>query len=171
MHSHTHSRESAAARVSAPLSLDAFLAPLRKVRRLGADKAIACCPAHEDRSPSLSVTQAGDRLLLKCFGGCRTEDVLAAMGLTWADVMPPRNMPETPEERRKVRQLMREANWAAALEVLALEAKIVLLAGQTYAPLKLLAEDDQARLEKAVHLIDGAAAVFCEGRKWRPDEP
>ena len=46
----------------------------------------ARCPAHEDSSPSLSVRAAGDRALVHCFGGCRTEDVVAALGWTLRDL-------------------------------------------------------------------------------------
>jgi putative DNA primase/helicase len=44
----------------------------------------ACCPAHDDRNASLSINQAGDRVLLKCHAGCEQEDVirsLRALGL------------------------------------------------------------------------------------------
>ena len=44
---------------------------------------IACCPAHNDRSPSLAIKDAGDRTLLKCFAGCETSAILAALGLSW----------------------------------------------------------------------------------------
>ncbi len=30
----------------------------------------ACCPAHEDRTPSLSITPKGERILLHCHAGC-----------------------------------------------------------------------------------------------------
>lgn len=46
------------------------------------------CPAHRGHSAnSLSIRQ-GDhgRVLIHCFGGCRTADVLAAVGLQWNDV-------------------------------------------------------------------------------------
>jgi hypothetical protein len=47
----------------------------------------ARCPAHEDDSPSLHVTQADDgRLLVHCFAGCGAADVVAAVGLTLADL-------------------------------------------------------------------------------------
>lgn len=50
---------------------------------------IACCPAHEDRSPSLSIRAAEDgRVLLHCHAGCPTEAVLRALGLVWQDLMP-----------------------------------------------------------------------------------
>jgi putative DNA primase/helicase len=38
------------------------------------------CPAHEDRTPSLSVRAGRSRLLLHCFAGCRAADILRALG-------------------------------------------------------------------------------------------
>jgi hypothetical protein len=47
----------------------------------------ALCPAHDDRSPSLSVTEAHDgRVLVHCFAGCRLEEILAAVNLRTADL-------------------------------------------------------------------------------------
>jgi DNA primase len=38
----------------------------------------ARCPAHDDHDPSLSVSEGEDgRVLVKCFVGCKTEDVVA----------------------------------------------------------------------------------------------
>ena len=49
----------------------------------------ACCPAHDDRTPSLSITETeGGTVLLKCHAGCSTEQVLAALGLPIADLFP-----------------------------------------------------------------------------------
>jgi 5S rRNA maturation endonuclease (ribonuclease M5) len=44
------------------------------------------CPAHPDRKPSLSVTDADDRVLVRCQAGCETEAVLNALGLQWGDL-------------------------------------------------------------------------------------
>jgi hypothetical protein len=53
-------------------------------------KFTARCPAHEDRSPSLSVAEGADgRALVYCFSGCETRDIIAAVGLAWADLFPP----------------------------------------------------------------------------------
>ena len=47
----------------------------------------ACCPAHDDTHPSLSITYADARGVgLKCHAGCQTEDVLHRLGLVWADL-------------------------------------------------------------------------------------
>ena len=49
----------------------------------------ACCPAHNDRSPSLSITEGSDgRILIKCHAGCTAQQVVAAMNLTMADLFP-----------------------------------------------------------------------------------
>ncbi len=50
----------------------------------------ARCPAHDDQQASLSVS-AGDEgtALVKCHAGCDTSSVLAAVGLTLADLFPP----------------------------------------------------------------------------------
>lgn len=54
----------------------------------------ARCPAHADRNPSLSVT-LGDQggALIHCYAGCTPESIVAALGLTMADLMPPRDDP------------------------------------------------------------------------------
>jgi len=60
---------------------------LEKVRRTGEGRYMACCPAHDDRTPSLSIKECDDgRLLVHCFAGCPTDDVMAAVGLTMADL-------------------------------------------------------------------------------------
>jgi len=51
----------------------------------------ARCPAHEDRNPSLSVSAGTTHpVVFSCQAGCPPEDVLAALGLTWADLSAPR---------------------------------------------------------------------------------
>jgi AAA domain len=46
----------------------------------------ACCPSHDDTDPSLSITASTDKVLLTCHAGCATTDVVAALGLTLADL-------------------------------------------------------------------------------------
>lgn len=42
-------------------------------------KGMCCCPAHDDRTPSLSVTLGRKAILFHCFAGCPNEDVIAAL--------------------------------------------------------------------------------------------
>ena len=37
------------------------------------------CPAHEDRTPSLSVSNGNNKILVKCFGGCDQDRVISAL--------------------------------------------------------------------------------------------
>jgi hypothetical protein len=50
---------------------------------------VMCCPAHADRRPSLGVRELPDgKLLLRCYAGCDSADVLAALHLRWQDLRP-----------------------------------------------------------------------------------
>lgn len=44
------------------------------------------CPAHEDRSPSLSLAEGEDRVLIYCFAGCSVREIVAALDLTMDDL-------------------------------------------------------------------------------------
>lgn len=44
------------------------------------------CPAHDDGTPSLSVTDGDGSVLVHCHAGCATEEVVAALGLTMGDL-------------------------------------------------------------------------------------
>lgn len=131
----------------------------------------ARCPACSGRSRKLSVTERDGRVLVHCFGGCPAEDVLSSVGLVWADVMPPRHWPESAEDRRVARRAIREAGWAAALSVLAVEAKVVLIASHEVAAKRPLPPEDEARLAQAVARIDHATAVLTQPRPQRPGVP
>jgi putative DNA primase/helicase len=63
-------------------TVDQLLSRLEHAKRSGSGWT-ARCPAHEDRHASLSLDEnsAGD-VLVYCHAGCKTEDVLAAVGLT-----------------------------------------------------------------------------------------
>ncbi len=72
------------------MSAQQLIDRLEYVRAVGNDKWQARCPAHEDRDPSLSISEAPDgRVLVKCFGGCGALDVITAVGLTWGVLFPP----------------------------------------------------------------------------------
>ncbi len=69
----------------------ALLDRLRGVRKKGPGRWVAKCPAHDDRSPSLSVRELDDgRVLIHDFAGCVPSDVLAACGLSLSDLFPER---------------------------------------------------------------------------------
>lgn len=63
---------------------------LNGVIRTGAQRWSARCPAHDDRSPSLSIRVDGNHVLFHCHAGCEPEAVLHAAGLSWSDLYPDR---------------------------------------------------------------------------------
>lgn len=66
--------------------IDVVLARLDGVARTGKSFK-ARCPAHVDKTPSLSVKEGeGGRVLLHCFSGCEFHEVVAALGLKTADL-------------------------------------------------------------------------------------
>lgn len=55
-------------------------------RRKG-DQITALCPAHDDRTPSLSVAVGTTRdIVVNCFANCNGDQVMAALGLRWTDL-------------------------------------------------------------------------------------
>lgn len=48
---------------------------------------LARCPAHDDRRPSLSISEGRDgRTLVRCFAGCAPESITNALGLKLGDL-------------------------------------------------------------------------------------
>jgi hypothetical protein len=68
--------------------VERVLSLLPDAKQMGAGW-MARCPAHEDRTPSLSVREAIDgKVLLTCHAGCSLDRIVAALGLTIADLFP-----------------------------------------------------------------------------------
>ena len=72
--------------------IEKLLPRLEKVRRVGRlerHEWLACCPAHTDRSPSLSIGECSDgTVLLHCWAGCNAEEIVTAVGLQLRDLFP-----------------------------------------------------------------------------------
>jgi len=74
--------------------LDTLLGRLPDAKPCGEGRWKARCPAHEDNKPSLDVTRGGDgRALVICRAGCTAENVVGALGLSLADLFPPKGAP------------------------------------------------------------------------------
>jgi hypothetical protein len=122
---------------------------------------IARCPAHADRSASLSLAAGDDgRVLLRCFAGCSAAAVVHAIGLELADLFPERLPPATPEARRELRERATVAAIRAAIDVLSREALIVRVAAEQVRRGVALADADALRLDEAIDRIEGARAAM-----------
>lgn len=139
------------------MEVGVILSRLSKVRKTQKGWT-AQCPAHADRSPSLMVSVRGDNSIgLHCFGGCQTQDVVAAIGLTMADLfaddraepgyIPPRRMGMT---------------HADALRMLALESGVVAIFAADMLEGREYSDSDLERVALAATKIQ-RALEFCHG--------
>ena len=60
-------------------TLSSIASGLNKVRWQGNSKFTARCPSHDDRNPSLSVTDKNGTILVYCFAGCSQDEVIGAL--------------------------------------------------------------------------------------------
>lgn len=67
------------------MKIEDFLSRLEKVEQSGGGW-IACCPAHGDSNPSLSVSESGGKILVHCHAGCSASAIVEAMGLKMRDL-------------------------------------------------------------------------------------
>lgn len=150
-------------------NVEILLARLDKVRKAG-DGWAACCPAHKDRSASLSIGTGNDgRILLHCFAGCPALEVVQAVGLTISDLFPERPRgDDSPEERRRRRMAARQHQWASALPVLEFEARIVLIVASDVAAGNIPSADDMLRLQLAQARIEEARDALTDRPKFKP---
>ena len=129
---------------------DNILSRLAKVRRTGAGMYLASCPAHDDKSPSLTIRELDDgRILLHCFSGCDVQEVLAAVGLTFADLYPPRAIQYGKPERRPFPA-------TDVLRAISFEALVVAAAGVSLLAGHPFSQVDRERLTLAVSRIQSA---------------
>lgn len=125
--------------------MTALLERLAGLRETGPGRFLARCPAHTDKSPSLSIRLLDDRrVLVHCFAGCEVGDVVAAVGLSMSSLFPP---PPLGHHFRAERQRFPAAD---ILEALAHEAVVLVLSAEGLAEISPMARD---RLLKAAGRI------------------
>lgn len=138
------------------MNASALLDRLDKVSQTGEGRWIARCPAHEDKSPSLSVRELDTGIILiKCFAGCGAADVMVAVGLTLADLFPEPLMPNGTKPTRP-------NHWHAAREALRTlhkEVLIIAIAGENIAAGVVLDAQDRALVSEAAAKIRATAEV------------
>lgn len=137
-------------------NLNIVLSRLDKVQRIGNDRYKACCPAHDDRSPSLAIKDDGGRLLLHCFSGCQTIDVLGAIGLDFADIMPDKTEGNFKKDRKTFYAM-------DILSIIKFEAILVYIYASEMAKGLTLTSADRDRLLLASSRINHAYQVAKNG--------
>ena len=128
----------------------AFVNKLQKVKSVGRDSWMACCPAHDDKNPSLKVDLKGEKILIKCWSGCDTESILGAVGMDFDDIFPDRPI----YQRSSGRQPMLSS--ADALRIVKYEAMVIWMYGQDLKNKKTPSDEDHQRFVLAVSRVNDA---------------
>lgn len=127
--------------------IDKLLSRLDGVKQTKPDAWIAKCPAHDDRSPSLSIRDAGGQILIHCFGGCKALDVVHAVGLELSDLF---------AGERKNLSGKKYIKADDALRCLRIEVAIVCMAADSIIRGEPIQGEDMTRLVKARKAITKA---------------
>ena len=136
------------------MSASILLSKLSRVKKTGADRWMACCPAHQDKTASLSIKDLPDsRVLLHCFAGCDPDSVLAAIGLTFSDLMPERLQGDFKPVRFAFSAL-------DALRALVADLLFIRLCAHRLAQGRALIESDREALHQSAYRIENALAAI-----------
>ncbi len=129
--------------------IDNVLAQLPKAKQRQPSQWSACCPAHPDKGPSLSVRETPEgAVLIHCFAGCSVEAVVAALGLEMSDLFPPRQL--SGNEPKRISRLLTAGQ---ALELLDQEAMLVAVAAANVLHGEVLNQIDLTRILQAAGRI------------------
>jgi hypothetical protein len=116
---------------------------------------IARCPAHQDRSPSLTIRAEEDgRILLHCHAGCETAAVMGAVGLELKDLFP------EPLSREFLPKIHAPFSPFDALKCLTQESAVVAIAAADIVAGRPLDDEDLARIATAAGRIATALEVI-----------
>jgi hypothetical protein len=134
------------------MNINDFLSYFEKSFRSGKDEYQCLCPAHQDKTASLSIKNLPDeRILIHCFAGCAANDILGAVGLTFDDIVPKRLGDFKP--------VSKPFNPYAVLKAISNETLLVALAGLEVANGKTLPQEDKDRLMIAVNRLREAYQI------------
>ncbi len=137
------------------MNIDLILSRLERVKVTGRDSWMACCPAHADKSPSLAITLKNEKILLHCFSGCASLEVINAIGLDFADLFTDKDREVTngkPIHRNRF-------PYADVLKALAFEATVVYISGQMVCSGKTLTPVERERLLLATTRIQAGVTA------------
>ena len=115
----------------------------------------ACCPAHEDKSPSLSVREGEDgRVLVHCFGGCSVDQIVGAVGMDINDLFPPKR--EWSQQTTTVKAMKPRFYASDLMRIISFEALVVSICAYDMSQGKKLSEGDRERMKLSQQRIEEA---------------
>ena len=120
----------------------------------------ACCPAHEDKSPSLSVREGEDgRVLVHCFGGCSVDQIVGAVGMDMNDLFPPKR--EWSQQTTPVKAMKPRFYASDLMRIVSFEALVVMIAASDLSKGKKLSDRDMERMKLSCERIQEVAR-YCD---------
>lgn len=133
--------------------VEKLLSRLERVRQVGPGRWVASSPTREDKHPSLAIREMSDgRVLIHEFSGDSASEIMAAVGLTLADLFPAPIGHHLPKARATFPAL-------PVLRALAFEARIVFECGATMLTGEMLSDDGIDRLLIAIERIDAGLRI------------
>jgi hypothetical protein len=100
------------------VTFDEVVARFPGARQIGEGKVTAPCPAHEDSTPSLSITRGeAGRTLVYCQAHCVTADVLRAVGLAERDLFAADKPAKAEKSRIVAAYVYRDADGSPRYEI------------------------------------------------------
>ena len=137
-------------------NIDTLLSRTHKLKKTGDSKWLACCPAHDDKSPSLAIKLADDRILIHCFAGCDVSAIVSALGIELSDLMPESKRHSRPDNKRP------KFNKYELFDRIVEESAILIVAIRQVFSGTPLNDNDMARVVKAEGIID---SIIQEARR------
>lgn len=139
--------------------IETILSRLEKVRKTGSQNWIACCPAHADKNPSMTLREESDgRILVTCFAGCSFEEIANSVGLGWEPWFPEKPIADY------VKPVSRPYPAADVLEALSFEFLVVSTAALNVAQGVEMTAEDRVRLLVAHDRISQARRMALGDR-------
>lgn len=138
------------------MAVETLLQHLTKLKKTGANKWQSCCPAHEDKAPSLAIKELDDgRVLIHCFAGCSSSEILQSVGLDFDVLYPEPASYHLPKPRKPF-------NATDVLNALAFEVLIAWNCAKTMSAGQTLTDTDRerlllstTRLQRGLEVING----------------
>jgi hypothetical protein len=132
------------------MAIDNLLNKLQRVKQTGKGRWLASCPTRDDKTPSMTIRELDDgRILIHDFGGSSTNEILEALGLSFADLFPQHLTHHSKPERRPFPA-------SDLLKVIAFEALICVMGATRAASGQPIDETDRTRLLLAASRIRDA---------------
>lgn len=135
------------------MSIENLLSRLEKVKRRSNNQWMACCPVHQEKTPSLSIKDDNGTIIMKCFG-CDASglDVIYALGMEPSDLFPPSDNVDY-----KSRPKRSKFPADQVLEALITEATVIYMIASDMSKTDNIDQETKDRLLQAAGRVNAAA--------------